>query len=515
MYTPLIGDEKRDVVEYTSLGFMNCAHTMLTYTRAMDSALCVPLMIDAAVWCDYFASQGAPMGCVARALAYLFKVPEGEAKGVDPGFFRQMRALEDALEATATEEGVGPRYGTGTGARAGARAGEGAGADVSSLLTGRVICAGISCLDMQLCDSTEEGGVETIHQFTETKYCPGGSCPQVATALAEMGVAGVVAMTKMGVDAHGNEMVKQMSDAGVDCSRVIRDPSVQTALAVLPIFTSGARGCFVNLAANNDLHPEEISSALDEVAALPGPPIALVHYGYPHFTPKASAIVQGDSLASILRQAQGLRGKPLVSLDLNGVDPGMGAACHAAILGAALPYVDLLHANLEEAEAIAGSDLGPSVPDAGEERLRALAEWFLSRGVVMVSITLGGKGSYTVVTKDPERLQVNDSGALGRQVAAWAGVEERAPAFATGEGSSVNANGAGDAFIGALALAAGAWREPLKLGEAVAFASLAALQRVDSQLRETHPKKTAAELMAIVRTGPEGSGLPPTLPLIP
>jgi myo-inositol-1-phosphate synthase len=48
MYVPFMGDEKRDIVEYTSTGFMHSEHVMLTYTRAMDSVLCVPLMIDAA-----------------------------------------------------------------------------------------------------------------------------------------------------------------------------------------------------------------------------------------------------------------------------------------------------------------------------------------------------------------------------------------------------------------------------------------------------------------------------------
>jgi hypothetical protein len=33
---------------------------MVTYTRCMDSILCVPLMIDAAVWCDYFHRVAAP-----------------------------------------------------------------------------------------------------------------------------------------------------------------------------------------------------------------------------------------------------------------------------------------------------------------------------------------------------------------------------------------------------------------------------------------------------------------------
>ncbi len=50
---------------------------MFTYTRAMDSVLCVPLMIDAAIWCDYFSRCGITAHLVAAATAYLFKVPEG------------------------------------------------------------------------------------------------------------------------------------------------------------------------------------------------------------------------------------------------------------------------------------------------------------------------------------------------------------------------------------------------------------------------------------------------------
>lgn len=230
MYTPLIGDEKRDIVEYTSHGFMNCAHTMLTYTRAMDSALCVPLMIDAAVWCDYFARKGTSQGRVSRALAYLFKVPEGGAQGVDPGFFKQMRALEDELEATLVA--VRTRRGEeATGAAAADEQG------VAAMLAGRVVCAGISCLDLQLCGSGgADGSVETIREFEETKYCPGGSCPQTSTALADLGVPGVLAVTKMGVDAHGDEMVRQASTSGtVICMYVeiqyigVSDPLLRTS----------------------------------------------------------------------------------------------------------------------------------------------------------------------------------------------------------------------------------------------------------------------------------------------
>ena len=70
LYTEQMGDEKRDTVEYTSEGFMGCEHTMLTYTRAMDSALCVPLMIDAAVFCNHLAARHATAEQVGRDPAH-------------------------------------------------------------------------------------------------------------------------------------------------------------------------------------------------------------------------------------------------------------------------------------------------------------------------------------------------------------------------------------------------------------------------------------------------------------
>lgn len=215
----------------------------------------------------------------------------------------------------------------------------------------------------------------------------------------------------------------------------------------------------------------------------------------------------------MLRLPRGLPGSPLVSLDLNGVDPGNDAPTrHAAVLAKALPYVDILHANLEEAEAIVGP-LGGGVSgdtDAdADAHLGVLARWFLDKGVAVVTITAGARGSFTAVTGDQERLAA--SPGLKRQVAAWAGQEVRAAAFAVGEGAAVNANGAGDAFVGGLVLAAAAWRETLTLEEAVRFASLSALQRVDGTLREAMDKRNAAELVEVARSGEKG--LPPTLPL--
>lgn len=166
-----------------------------------------------------------------------------------------------------------------------------------------------------------------------------------------------------------------------------------------------------------------------------------------------------------------------------------------------------MHANLEEAEAIVGPLDG--VDGGNDAHLRALANWFLDKGVAVVAITAGGRGCFTAVTSDSGRLAASPT--LRKQVAAWVGQEVRAPAFATAKDSDVNANGAGDAFISALVLAAAAWKDKLSLEDAVTFAALAALQRVDGKLRESEVKRNAAELMAVVTGG--GDGLPPTLPL--
>lgn len=93
----------------------------------------------------------------------------------------------------------------------------------------------------------------------------------------------------------------------MDCSRIIRDSSVQTALAVLPIFASGARGCFVNLAANNDLQASEVVDALRDASAMDGPPVAAVHYGYPHFTKQVRAVIQYGPFVNACCQAVEVR----------------------------------------------------------------------------------------------------------------------------------------------------------------------------------------------------------------
>lgn len=174
MYTPYMNDDKRDFVEYTSLGFLDQEHTMVTYTRASDSVLCVPLMIDAAVWCDFFARKSWPFQKVAKALAYLFKVPEGAAQGVDPGFFHQMRVLDSQAHAASESKMTKPgKSGNSAKRRVRIRPEEKT-TEWAIPQDASIICAGLACVDMQLNQASGGGGGEGIETFEGSKSIGGG-----------------------------------------------------------------------------------------------------------------------------------------------------------------------------------------------------------------------------------------------------------------------------------------------------------------------------------------------------
>lgn len=183
MFTPYINDDKRDFVEYTSLGFLGQTHTMVTYTRASDSVLCVPLMIDVAVWCDYFSRRSWPYEKVAKALAYLFKVPEGAAQGVDPGFFRQMEELKIQVLAAAQKQQARQIPAEGQPSQQQQQEAKSpmkirsqgeVSAEWSIPGGARVICAGLGCVDMQLNEASGGDGGEGIETFEGEKSIGGG-----------------------------------------------------------------------------------------------------------------------------------------------------------------------------------------------------------------------------------------------------------------------------------------------------------------------------------------------------
>jgi myo-inositol-1-phosphate synthase len=498
MFTEFINDDKRDFVEYTSLGFLGQTHTMVTYTRASDSVLCVPLMIDAAVWCDYFGVRSWPYEKVSKALAYLFKVPEGAAIGVDPGFFRQMEELKRQAIA-AHEFRVGHTMTTGPAAVASSKRrvrilsekAEGV-AEWAIPNNARVICAGLACVDMQLNDATGGDGGEGIETFQGEKSIGGGSVSMACKTLARLChgeslddgymqitspvVSSVVPLCIIGNDDSGTKLVSLLEDCGSACrnvdTRVVRHfraqhPSNRTALSVLPIYQDGRRGCFFDAASNDQFSSDlmlemifELSSGLNargvDTSGMLNPEYGALLFGYPHLLP----LMQGQALARLFQETRKiLVDRGIIALDLNGVPemPIVKAGAlrslndlrHDRVIGTALQHVDILHMNEDELVLLTGCQILQS-QDSEEEDAFAIAkavELFLQCGVAVVAVTRGRKGSYVSCSNADRFAQ---SPALPTS---WANCAVHMPAAVLPKGTRINTNGAGDAYTSGLLVA--------------------------------------------------------------
>ncbi|GAB0493037.1 hypothetical protein MMPV_004309 [Pyropia vietnamensis] len=355
---------------------------------------------------------------------------------------------------------------------------------------GGVIVAGLCCLDLLLHDATPPASPEAIASYTGATYVAGGGAPNTATSLAGLGVAAAV-VGAIGGDGHGREIEGQLAAAGVDTAGLVvmsaggpnggggSGRSRNTALAIVPVFVSGGRGCYVDLGANALLDGATLSAAATAAAAAAAatrtPPPAAFHVAYPHLLPR----LQGADLAASLAAVRAALPAALLSVDVNGVSSP--DAVVPVLPPAALEGVALLHANLDEALLITdapsaaagtttaggrgfggGDNTGaPSPPPhpllarpdrpteatvTGED-LAALAAWFHVRGVGVVAITLGAAGAYVAAHPD----DAVGAATTGGRLAAAAGAAVY-PAYAAS--GAVNGTGAGDAFAAGLLAAA-------------------------------------------------------------
>jgi len=480
MYTPHINDDKRDFVEYTSAAFLGQPHTMVTYTRASDSVLCAPLMIDAAVWCDYFSNRSWPFDDVAKALAYLFKVPEGGAMGVDPGFFRQMAEL-DRQALAADRASMAKKKG---GRKVRIRAEESKTATEWAIpRDAGIVCAGLACVDMQLNEATGGDGGEAIETFQGEKSIGGGSVSMACKTLARLthgealdaeymqvtppAVHSVIPLCKIGKDNTGDKLVTLLEDCGSACRNVCtkymkserdRDQDSRTALAVLPIYQDGRRGCFFDAASNATFSPEQLIGMMSDAASGPDAgPIGAFLFGYPHLLP----MMQGDSLAQIMSKARTLMDDGgVTALDLNGVPetdfpsrttPRSVTDLQAdPVLGAALPYVDILHMNEDELVNLTGCQIeGTDAAQLEDEfNIASAVSLFLMCGVAVVAVTRGKRGCF-ISCNDMERFE--KSKALP---SSWVDCTTKLEALDLPPGTRINTNGAGDSFTAGLLVAA-------------------------------------------------------------
>lgn len=295
-----------------------------------------------------------------------------------------------------------------------------------------VICCGLSTLDMQLHSCRVPLHLEHITPFSHTTSTPGGSAPQTAYALSSLCIS-VSAVAAIGNDAQGTSLCAQLQAENVDTTGISVDNSSCTAMAVLPLFEDGRRGCFVTLGANLSATP---SSLLPRslIETLVSSELRVFHFGYPHLMPK----LQGDALRSLFDSLRDVAPRTIITLDVNGADC---AERDHRVLTPALPAVAVVHANLEEACIITALADASDAPNLTAAHVRPLARWFIDNGAAVACITCGSNGSF-IATAD----SCDDLRRVCLDLSLELSVYLHRPAFCVADSVKVNASGAGDAF---------------------------------------------------------------------
>jgi ribokinase len=223
---------------------------------------------------------------------------------------------------------------------------------------------------------------------------PGGKGANQAVAVARLGCrVGLIA--RVGQDARGDTILRQLSAEGVDVGHVYRDHDAPTGVALILVDRSGEKQILTALGANRRLSEADIRGAKDTIAS------AKV------FLAQLEIPIPAVALGLRLARAAGL--KTLL-------DPAPAVPLEEDVLR----LVDVIRPNASEAETLTG------VPVRDRASAAAAARILLRRGVGAVVVQAGDAGDLLLTPQEERFLP-------------------RLPV------ESVDATGAGDAFAGALA----------------------------------------------------------------
>ena len=241
----------------------------------------------------------------------------------------------------------------------------------------------------------------------------GGKGSNQAISAARLG-ADVTMVGRLGMDTFGDTFMAEFAKENIDTRYVVRDPTLATGVASPVIDAAGENSIIIVPQANMALTPEDVNRASPLIAEAD---ILLLQMEVP---------IESSQCAAEIAKTNGTK------VILN---PAPAGPLHDDFLA----HVDVLTPNELETEFLSGV----SVSD--DEGARRAANVLLDKGISMIVLTLGNRGSL-LSTNNQEKL------IKGYQV----GV--------------VDTTAAGDAFCGALATALG---RGAKIEEAVTFANAA------------------------------------------
>lgn len=250
-----------------------------------------------------------------------------------------------------------------------------------------VTCVGIVVADIvaQPVEKYPEKGrlvlVDTIELHT------GGCASNTGVSLAKIGVDTAV-VGKVGNDAFGDFVIDSLKKQGVDIRGIKRDDMALTSATQVFVHPDGERSFIHYIGANANFREEDVDELLLEGSRI-------VHYA--GFYVLSS--FDGEPCARLLEKARTFGA--FVSLDTVWDSKGRWMS----LLEPVLPHLDLIIPSIEEARMITGKD-----------KPREIARVFLDKGVGMVVLKMGRKGSY-VRTKEEEiyvpRYEVRAIDAVG------------------------------------------------------------------------------------------------------
>jgi ribokinase len=297
----------------------------------------------------------------------------------------------------------------------------------------RIAVVGSANTDLQFMTNVVPRGGETVFgRAFDMGFGGKGANQAVAAALCGADVEMVAAV---GGDLLGVETVKNFNSVGVRTSAVRVVPEAATGAALILVASDGENRIIVAKGANDFLTPADVDAAAPQLAAAD---MVLLQFEIPLETVyRTIRIAKAHGVRCIVNPA------PALPADL-----------------AELALADYLVVNETEAEIMSGRQVNTQAD------LDACVDALLDRGMRRVILTLGARGA--VLASRSGRVQV--------------------PAFPV---SPTDTTGAGDAFIGSLAvfLSEGRTEE-----EAVARANLyAALSTTRTGTQKSFPRRAEFE----------------------
>lgn len=195
-----------------------------------------------------------------------------------------------------------------------------------------------------------------------------GTAGGTGLVLARLGAA-VHSIGALGRDPIGDTLLALLAREGVDTSRLVRLPEVQTSASVIPVRPNGDRPAWHCIGANGALTLEHID--LGSIAELDH-----VHLGGPEF-------LGGPAAGELLADAKSRGASTSVDVLAPG-DPDL-----LAWIGDCLPHTDYLLPNDEQVRGF-----------TGESSLEAGAQALVARGAGCVAVTQGSKGALVVTATE-------------------------------------------------------------------------------------------------------------------